>query len=365
MKEELSTKVGVFESGDNDAFGVAYKDNRLLRCRNNKLTEYTVAEGTEIICDRAFHDCKALESILLPDSIKAIGEAAFSGCRNLREINIPEGVAVIRQGTFRDTDSLADLALPESVTQIEKFALGSGLTTLGCEAPEIDFNRSALQYCNRLATVFVPESSLENYLLQLSKLGCKAAVETIPVKAEPASSESTSANGSMRKMKTIYIGVYGIERFLDLLDEEGDGYEAFGQFTSEDELTFTVGDDEYTQYDFADLDDLPYDDQFSPDQELDVEKICKEYGATSGMLYTNKSSCTIEIELPEDEEFDPKKAALVCRDWIYPDETDESMVKGLVYVDKLYEFWPEDSRGIEGHQIWPLDEGKEDDWDED
>ena len=112
MKDELSTKAGVFETGDKDVSGVAYKGSRLLSCRNNKLTEYTVADGTEIICDRAFYDCKAIERIELPPSVKSIGEAAFSSCRNLREINIPQGVTVIKQGTFRDCESLAASELP-------------------------------------------------------------------------------------------------------------------------------------------------------------------------------------------------------------------------------------------------------------
>ena len=37
MKEELSTKAGVFETGEKDLFGVAYKGDRLLNCRNNQL----------------------------------------------------------------------------------------------------------------------------------------------------------------------------------------------------------------------------------------------------------------------------------------------------------------------------------------
>ena len=73
MEDELSTKAEVFETGEKDVFGVAYKGNRLLSCRNNKLTAYTVADGTEIICDRAFYDCKARSATPTrsPDSLSS------------------------------------------------------------------------------------------------------------------------------------------------------------------------------------------------------------------------------------------------------------------------------------------------------
>lgn len=45
MNEIISTKAGVFESGDRDVEGVLYEDNRLISCRNPKLEKYTVAEG--------------------------------------------------------------------------------------------------------------------------------------------------------------------------------------------------------------------------------------------------------------------------------------------------------------------------------
>lgn len=60
MSDRLSTKAGVFESGEKDVMGVQYKDGRVIACRNSKLEEYTVADGTEVICDRAFMNLKEL-----------------------------------------------------------------------------------------------------------------------------------------------------------------------------------------------------------------------------------------------------------------------------------------------------------------
>ena len=60
---EISTKAGVFESGEKDEYGVAYQGKRLISCSNKSLTEYLVKEGTEVICDRAFMNARDLRSI--------------------------------------------------------------------------------------------------------------------------------------------------------------------------------------------------------------------------------------------------------------------------------------------------------------
>ena len=188
MSERISTKAGVFESGEKDAQGVQYKDGRLIVCRNNKLEDYTVADGTEVICDRAFMNMKDLRSVTLPDSLKAIGESAFSGCRALADITIPEGVTEIRQATFRDCDALAAIELPASVTEIEKFAFGRGMTTLVVNAPEMKIDRYAFMNARDFSTLMVPAGSADYYRSLLADLRVKASVEEMEEKAEePAS----------------------------------------------------------------------------------------------------------------------------------------------------------------------------------
>lgn len=49
MSDRITTKAGVFESGDQDAMGVQYKDGRLIACRNPRLTDYAVADGNPVI----------------------------------------------------------------------------------------------------------------------------------------------------------------------------------------------------------------------------------------------------------------------------------------------------------------------------
>lgn len=44
---------------------------------------YSIRQGTKIICYEAFEDCKSLTSVTIPDSVTDIGAGAFLGCYNL------------------------------------------------------------------------------------------------------------------------------------------------------------------------------------------------------------------------------------------------------------------------------------------
>ena len=177
---DISTKAGVFETGEKDEFGVAYKDNRIVGCYNKQLTEYKVKEGTEVICDRVFMNARDIRSISLPASVKAIGESAFAGCKVLQDINIPEGVAEIRQSVFRDCKSLGCLELPSSCVKIDKWAFSDGLEMLVCNAPEMQIDRSAFFGCKTLKTIMVPEGSAASYAQALVDCRLTPDIEELP-----------------------------------------------------------------------------------------------------------------------------------------------------------------------------------------
>ena len=203
MSDRISTKAGVFESGEKDVYGVQYKDGRLIACRNPKLKDYAVAEGTEVICDRAFINMKELRSVILPASLRAIGESAFSGCKALADISLPDGVTEIRQATFRDCDSLAAIELPASVTEIEKFAFGRGLTTLVVNAPEMKIDKYAFMNARDLATLIVPAGRAGYYRALLADIRVKAAVEEMPAGKECVPETNTNSENStnLKNMK--------------------------------------------------------------------------------------------------------------------------------------------------------------------
>ncbi len=58
------------------------------------------------ICDEAFYNCTALESITIPGSVTQIGELAFFRCQNLSSIVIPKSVIKIGGYAFEGCNSL-------------------------------------------------------------------------------------------------------------------------------------------------------------------------------------------------------------------------------------------------------------------
>lgn len=384
MSDIISTKAGVFESGEKDAMGVQYKGSRLIACRNPKLTDYTVADGTEVICDRSFMNMKELKSIILPSSLKAIGESAFSGCKALADIDIPQGVTEIRQATFRDCDSLAAIELPASVTEIDKFAFGRGLTTLVLNAPEIAIDKYAFMNARDFATLMVPAGRADYYRGLLAAMRVKADVEEMEEKTEePASlldafmadpdkvTEETkgifkSNDMEEKKMKTVTVEVFGKELFLEPKDpDEEEVYDAYSRF-KRNGMVFTVDGSEYGPIDLGIDYNVLTQEQIDEFKDFDVAKFFEESGAKEGMLYTNKAWTTIEIEMPEDEEFKANKACLVTKKFLYPDGNSDVTVCAFGYDGKLYDCAPGDSNGISGEKIWPYDPDAEkedaDDW---
>ena len=57
----------------------------------------------------AFCECKALTSIVIPDSVTKIGYWAFSGCRALTSIVIPDSVTEIGDGAFGECNGLTSI----------------------------------------------------------------------------------------------------------------------------------------------------------------------------------------------------------------------------------------------------------------
>ncbi|MBQ9256358.1 MAG: leucine-rich repeat domain-containing protein, partial [Acidaminococcaceae bacterium] len=63
-----------------------------------------------------FTSCGKLQSIILPNTLKYIGDGAFWECKSLQNIVIPDGVEIIDNSAFADCISLNTIMIPPSVT---------------------------------------------------------------------------------------------------------------------------------------------------------------------------------------------------------------------------------------------------------
>ena len=55
------------------------------------VTNYSIRQGTECICNNAFENCVSLKKLSIPNSVKAIGGYPFLNCDSLEHISVPLG----------------------------------------------------------------------------------------------------------------------------------------------------------------------------------------------------------------------------------------------------------------------------------
>ena len=70
------------------------------------------------IAPRAFEGCAALRRVILPESLRQIGEMAFSGCSHLRILTIPGGVQRVGTLAFAKCSQLERVRIEPGVVQL-------------------------------------------------------------------------------------------------------------------------------------------------------------------------------------------------------------------------------------------------------
>ena len=80
--------------------------------------------GIKTIPYTCFYECSEMTSIILPDTLKEIGEYSFRGCSALESITIPEGVTAIGGGAFQICKLLTSIVIPSSVESIGGYTFG-------------------------------------------------------------------------------------------------------------------------------------------------------------------------------------------------------------------------------------------------
>ncbi len=71
------------------------------------LRKIKLPKGLKRIESKTFFGCYDLEEIEIPESVTEIGREAFFGCRSLTKINIPESVKEIGDYAFAECDKLS------------------------------------------------------------------------------------------------------------------------------------------------------------------------------------------------------------------------------------------------------------------
>ncbi len=184
-----------FNNAENREGYALYNGKYLLDVLPEATGKFEVKDGTELIVGEALSGCKNLTEIVIPDTVKTIGDGAFSGCVGLSSVVIPKNVtkvgnslfyscdnlqkvefegniSAVGKNTFYDCVKLTDVKLPDTVTVIdeaafrecdslEKIVLPDGIETIGAQA---------FGWCRNLSEINIPES--------LTSIGRNAFVNT-------------------------------------------------------------------------------------------------------------------------------------------------------------------------------------------
>ena len=192
--EDLSTEITKDELKEVfiDEWGVKYsKDGRkLLEAPKELRGDYSVKEGTGIICNNAFAGC-SLSNIAIPDSVTAIGCGAFSRCSSLSNIVIPKSVICLNGNPFSDWEGMLECLSPNFIYEddvlfnkdkseivsfrnqkIESYIIPDSVTSIGDDAfcgcsslsniviPNgvTSIGEGAFMNCSSLSNIVIPNS---------------------------------------------------------------------------------------------------------------------------------------------------------------------------------------------------------------
>lgn len=104
-------------------------------CKSLKTSPLQVPEGVTEIPPMCFKDCHSLDEVVLPSTIKKIGQGAFFQAK-LKHINLPEGLTTLDHQAFY-ASGLEEVSLPSTCLDF----LGSGQFALNYNLKNLAYTR--------------------------------------------------------------------------------------------------------------------------------------------------------------------------------------------------------------------------------
>ena len=148
-------------NGIKDEFGVTYsKDGRKLLKASPDIICYKIKEGTKIICDSSFRECKLLHKLDMPNSVEYIGKRAFWDCFKLNSVILSNNLKIIEDNAFYQCMQLKEIIIPESTTNIGS---GAFLKCYSLQRIKLSKNLSAINdnlftHCTSLNEIIIPDN---------------------------------------------------------------------------------------------------------------------------------------------------------------------------------------------------------------
>ena len=132
---------------------------------SRELESIEIPDSVVQIGKEAFQSCTFLEKVVLSNSITEITEALFSWCQSLKEIIIPNSVTKIGAEAFENCDSLTNLIIPSSVKCIEYLAFSecTSLTQVIFLGTVENIDEDIFERCSSLSQILIPSGTIDQY----------------------------------------------------------------------------------------------------------------------------------------------------------------------------------------------------------
>ena len=141
---EVAAEVSGIKVGSIGAYAFAGRDaaDRSEVVPRDDVKRVTIPEGVEVLRERCFYYCGALQSVEIPDSVRLIMDESFRACTSLKNAEIPGGTEYLGFESFRHCTQLTSICIPDSVRFIgegafkvcrsaSSISVGEGLHEIG------------------------------------------------------------------------------------------------------------------------------------------------------------------------------------------------------------------------------------------
>ena len=173
--------IDVIEIGDK-----VFADNLFIK-------KLVIPESVKRLGNKMCYGAKNLEEVVLPNNITVIPDYAFEKCSSLTNINIPTSLVQIRANAFSQT-ALKEFIAPESLKEIWLYAFKDAKELTNVELKNVtEIGDMVFENCEKLESIVIPETLEE---IGASVFGGCSSLQDIDLPNKPLALDHNTFYGS-------------------------------------------------------------------------------------------------------------------------------------------------------------------------